>query len=116
MPNTELPAVVVSAEPDIVHTATDPVVGHVVLRLRDRIATFDAVRASTVPDLTHPCRPDAQVYLTRRLNVVWHDQHRRSMNVYTLDEFVARFSDAPISWVIDDLLAAVPMPVEHLEI
>ena len=117
MTSTELQTVDAPVRPDATHATTDSDFTQVVLRLRERVVTFDAVRASTVPDLSDPIhRPDSEVYLTRRFNVVWHDQHRRSMTVYTIDEFVAHFSDTPISWVIDDVLAAVPMPVEQLDI
>lgn len=117
MTTTELQTVDAPVGPATPHVTTDPDFTQVVLQLRERVVTFDAVCASTVPDLSDPThRPDFEVYLTRRFNVVWHDQHRRTMSVYTIDEFVAHFSDTPISWVIDEVLAAMPMPVEQLDI
>lgn len=94
----------------------------VILTLRDRTVTFTGRRVSAIPDLSAPLDPtgrqvdEAAVYLTGMGKVAIHDLRRRTLAVYDLEEFVATFAATPVSWIVDEVLDALPRPIEHLHI
>lgn len=59
---------------------------------------------------------DDEVYLTAMGNVAVYDRNRWSVTVHDLGDFVDTFLGTPVSFVVDEVLAAVPRTVEALDI
>ena len=94
----------------------------IVLALRDRTVSFTGRQVSSIPDPTwrtdatgRPLEEQA-VYLTGKGKVAIHDPRRRTLAVHDLDAFIDQFTDTPVSWIVDDVLSALPQPLEHLDI
>lgn len=110
-----------TAEPSATPAGSPPPTT-VILALRDRSVSFTGRQVSSIPDMTGRTDPtgrtvaDEAVYLTGKGKVAIHDPVRRTLAVYDLDQFVDRFTTTPVSWIVDDVLAALPHPIEHLDI
>jgi hypothetical protein len=100
-------------------TVDDPTV---ILALGDRTVTFTGRQVSAITDLSGPLDPtgrqfhESTVYLTGKGKVAIHHVRRRTLAVYDLDDFVAKFAATPVSWIVNDVLDALPRPIEHLDI
>ena len=90
--------------------------GFVSVDLLDREACFRGAHVAAVPDETDPQRVALDIYLTIHGNVAVYDGMRRTLQVHELRAFVAKYTDAPFAWVVDSVLAALPRPVEYLDI
>lgn len=108
-------------QPAAHHTST-PEPATVILALRDRTVSFTGRKVSSFPDLGGQLDPtcglvDTEVvYLTGQGRVAIHRTRRRTLAVYDLDDFVTTFIESPVSWIVDDVLAAFPRPIETLDI
>ena len=97
-------------------------VATVILVLRDRTVTFTGRQVSAIPDLIAPLDPtgrqldESVVYLTGKGKVAIHHLRSRRLAVYDLDEFVGVFAATPVCWIVDEVLDALPRPIEHLDI
>jgi hypothetical protein len=89
----------------------------ITLRLRQRTVSFPGQRVTGIPDLYgNPALPDEEVYLTAKGHVAVYDPNRLTLSVHDLDDFVDTYLTTPVSWIVEDVLAAAPRPMELLDI
>ena len=90
--------------------------GYVTLQLADRAVCFRGSHVASVPDDTDPQRPALELFLTNKGTVAVYDDNRRALAVHELPDFVAKFTNSPNAWIVDSVLAAIPRPVDYLDI
>ena len=98
-------------------TNDKPLTGTITLPLRERIVTFTGQQVSSIPDPFSPNpKQDQLVYLTAKGNVAVYDPNRLTLTVRELDDFIDTYMSTPVSWIVEDVLAAVARPIEALDI